>query len=80
MHSITIKNIPPELYEKLKTKARGNRRSINKEVIHCIDRSLHSHRINADEFIAQIESMHSKHTLPHITAKDLNDGIRKGRK
>jgi len=80
MHSITIKNIPSELYEKLKIKAQRNRRSINNEVIHCIDRSLRSCRVNAEEFVAQIESMHRKHKLLHITAKDLGKGIRKGRK
>ena len=75
MHSITIKNIP--FYEKLKLKARGNRRSINNEVIQCIDRSLRSHRINAEEFISHIESIHRKHTLPRITSKNLKEGIRK---
>ena len=79
MHSITIKNIPSELYEKLKSKARVNRRSINNEVIHCIDRSLRSHRIDPEEFIVRIESIHRKHTFPRITAKDLKEGIRKGR-
>ena len=79
MHSITIKNIPPDLYEKLKEKARVNRRSINNEVIHCIDRSLRSHRLDPEEFIAQIESIHRKYTFPRITPKDLKEGIRKGR-
>ncbi len=80
MRSITIKNIPSELYEKLKIKAQRNRRSINNEVMHCIDRSLRSSRVNAEEFIAQIESMHRKHKLPGITSRDLKAGIGKGRK
>ncbi len=79
MHSITIKNIPSELYEKLKNKARENRRSINNEVIQCIDRSLRNHRIDAEEFISRIESIHRKYTLPRVTPKDLKEGIRKGR-
>lgn len=33
MTSITIKNLPPELYEQLKLRAQNNRRSINNEVI-----------------------------------------------
>lgn len=79
MHSITIKNIPADLYDKLKIKARENRRSINNEVINCIDRSLRSRRIDAEEFIAKIEFIHHKHKVPKITAKDLKEGIREGR-
>ncbi|MDF7799378.1 Arc family DNA-binding protein [Pontiellaceae bacterium B1224] len=43
MASITIKNIDPELYEKLKKQAAEHRRSINNEAIVCIERSLQSY-------------------------------------
>lgn len=79
MNAITIKNIPSELYEKLKITARENRRSINKEVINCIERSIRSRRINEEEFIARIEVIQRKYKLPRVTEKDLKAGIRKGR-
>lgn len=79
MHSITIKNIPTDIYDKLKNKARENRRSINNEVINCIDRSVKSRQIDAEEFIAKIEFIHNKYNLPKLTAKDLKEGIREGR-
>ena len=79
MHSITIKNIPTDLYDKLKIKARENRRSINNEVINCLDRSLKSRQIDADEFISKIEFIHNKYKLPKITAKNLKEGIKEGR-
>ena len=33
MHNITIKNVPEELYEKIKINAKENRRSINNKII-----------------------------------------------
>ncbi len=40
MSSLTIKNIPDELYERLKQSAAANRRSINNEVIYYLDKML----------------------------------------
>ena len=37
MASITVKNIPDELYARLKAVAESNRRSINGEIIVCIE-------------------------------------------
>jgi len=33
MATVTVENIPDELYERLKASARANRRSINSEII-----------------------------------------------
>ena len=40
MATITVKNIPDDLYERLKQAARAHRRSINSEVIVCIERAV----------------------------------------
>lgn len=40
MASVTVKNIPDELYERLKALARVNHRSINSEIIALIERSV----------------------------------------
>ena len=37
MVSITIKNIPEQLYSKLKTQAKLNHRSMNGEILHCLE-------------------------------------------
>jgi len=49
MATVTIKNIPDELYERLKSVAGINRRSINSEIIMCIENTVISHRINLEE-------------------------------
>jgi plasmid stability protein len=40
MVTVTIKNIPPEIYERLKVQAKNNRRSINKEAISILEKAL----------------------------------------
>ena len=40
MPSLTLKGLPEDLYERLKQAAVENRRSINREAIVCLERSL----------------------------------------
>lgn len=40
MATLTIKDIPLEIYERLKTQAKNNHRSINKEIISILERVL----------------------------------------
>jgi len=51
MPTITVKNIPPDLYETLKDVAKANRRSINSEIIVCIERALRSQPVDAEEVL-----------------------------
>ena len=51
MHTITLKIIPDELYERLKLSATENRRSINSEIIVCIERAMHSRKVSAPDEI-----------------------------
>lgn len=40
MPNITIKNLPPVIYERLKEKAKANRRSLNNEIIVLLERGV----------------------------------------
>jgi plasmid stability protein len=40
MPSFTVKNIPDELYDRLRDAAELHRRSINNEIIACLERSF----------------------------------------
>ncbi len=51
MATVTVKNIPDELYDRLKSVAEINRRSINSEIIMCIENTVISRRINLDEVL-----------------------------
>jgi plasmid stability protein len=40
MRAITVKNIPDNLYQRLKQSATENRRSLNSEILVCIERTV----------------------------------------
>ena len=46
MPNITVKNIPDDLYEELKKSAKINRRSINQEIIMCIESGV-QHKVES---------------------------------
>jgi len=49
MTSITVKNIPEDLYERLKQRAEASHRSINSEIIVCIEQAVRSQRGDLNE-------------------------------
>ena len=57
MPTITIKNIPADLYEDLKKNAKRHRRSINNEVILYIEQAVRSRQINADDYLHRVENL-----------------------
>ncbi|MGD9099347.1 MAG: Arc family DNA-binding protein [Anaerolineae bacterium] len=60
MHTFTVKNIPPDLYERLKQLAKANRRSINNEIIVCIERSVSSQRIAPEAVLTRARKLREK--------------------
>ena len=67
MHNITVKNIPDDLYDKIKKTAHANRRSINNEIINRLDKSLKSTRIDVDSFIQRIDKFQNNMEIPPLT-------------
>jgi antitoxin FitA len=51
MATITLKNIPEPLYERLKQAAASSRRSVNSEIIVCIERAVASRRVDVDSVL-----------------------------
>ncbi len=51
MRNITVKNIPDDVYDQLKQSAKINRRSINQEIIVCIESSIQSTVIEPQQFL-----------------------------
>jgi len=51
MTTITIKNIPDDLHEALKKKASLQRRSLNNEIIACLEASLRSLPVDVESFL-----------------------------
>jgi len=79
MPTITVKNIPAEIYEKLKKSAETSHRSINSEIIACIERAVRSQQIDPDLLLANARKLRSK-TTPHpITDSEFDQAKTMGR-
>ncbi len=78
MPSITIKNIPDEVYDRIKLRAETNRRSINSEIIECLDQITRSSQVNA-EFVRYEAKRLRDSVKVKIKEEDVKSAIRKGR-
>lgn len=56
--TLTLKNIPDDLYERLKAAAKAHRRSLNNEAIVCLESALAPvRRISAEERIERVRAV-----------------------
>ena len=61
MRAITVKNIPDNLYQRLKQSATENRRSINSEILVCIERTVQSQKHEGvNDTLARARKMRQK--------------------
>lgn len=79
MPSVTLKKIPPELYEKVKKSAQQNRRSINSEIIVCLEKILSNRRIDPEKFLLRVERLQEQMSLPRLTDEELRKAKEEGR-
>ncbi|NOX10029.1 MAG: Arc family DNA-binding protein [Gammaproteobacteria bacterium] len=79
MPAITLKNIPDSLYAQLKTAASVHHRSLNSEILYCVERTLGTHQINASEHIEMARKLRAKTVRHNLTDQELNDFKNEGR-
>lgn len=60
MPTLTVKNIPDDVYLQLKQLAAANRRSLNSEIIACLERSVHSQAIDPEQILVSARSIREK--------------------
>jgi plasmid stability protein len=79
MPSLTIKDIPEDLYRRLKERARQHRRSLNSEAIECLQQILRCVPRDPEEILARVRELRGKSASHVLTDKDLSDMKRNGR-
>jgi plasmid stability protein len=79
MPSLTIKSIPDTLLEQLRQSAIAHRRSLNSEVLVRLERSLGSTQIDPDAFLARVQALHRRVSLPPLTDELLEQARTEGR-
>jgi len=60
MPTITLKNIPENLYERIKKRAKEHRRSINSEVIVNLERGFLKRVRTPEEILADVDGLREK--------------------
>jgi plasmid stability protein len=79
MPAITVKNIPDELYEKLKEAASNHHRSLNSELIYCLETVLAPQRISALERIRAAREVRPKIGADRVSCEEIQLAIDQGR-
>jgi plasmid stability protein len=79
MPNLTVKNIPEYLYTDLKRYAKMNHRSLNSEIIVCIEKAIRSSRISPEESLVRARQLRAKTARHPITDEDFNQAKNIGR-
>ncbi len=77
--TITLKNIPEDIYLGLKSAAKVHRRSLNSEVIACLERVLTPARIDNDAHLAAAQQIRDELKGKTFKVADIEKAIDQGR-
>ena len=77
--TLTLKNLPDEVYERLKSSAEMHRRSLNSEAIVCLESVLVPGRIGVNERLARARALRAALPNAKFRAKDIDALKREGR-
>lgn len=79
MPTITVKNIPDDIYLSLKSAAQAHHRSLNSEILACLETMLLPTRVSSDERLLRAKRLRENLANMTFTAKDIDDAIEQGR-
>lgn len=78
MPTITVKNIPEDVYARIKQQAKVNRRSLNSEIITLMERAVMSYRIDPEEIIERARVIRESLDFV-VTEEEINQAKHEGR-
>lgn len=79
MPTLTIKSIPDALYRQLKDRAAEHRRSLNSEVIVCLERAIAGSVPDASATLAKADALRARLRVPRLTEARLRAAKAAGR-
>ncbi len=77
--TLTLKNIPDEVYQNLKASAEAHRRSLNSEATVCLESVLLLARIDPTERLASARALRTALPKGKFEARDIDALKREGR-
>ena len=79
MPAITLKNIPEPLYERLKQAAETHRRSLNSEILVCLESVLTPRLHDVEGLLEEARAVREKTAHYRLTDEELDTARRSGR-
>jgi antitoxin FitA len=79
MASVTVKNIPLELLVHLKQAAESSRRSLNSEMIVCLERALGRRTLTEEAILSRARRWRARTSRCRVTTKEVTAAKRSGR-
>lgn len=77
--TITLKNIPEDIYDSLKRAAEAHHRSLNSEVIACLERVLLPTKISNEAHLAKARQIRDELKGKKFKVADIEKAIDQGR-
>lgn len=77
--TLTLKNIPDELYERLRLAADAHRRSLNSEALVCLETVLAPARMASGERLARARRLRAELAPARFRARDIDALKKQGR-
>lgn len=78
MPSITVKNIPEEIYNKIRKQAEAHHRSINSEIIACLEQTVQARRISPEKILQEARRLRKK-VKGKLSSREIEEAINQGR-
>lgn len=79
MATLTVKNIPDPLYKRLKRQAARRHRSLNQEIISCLEQAAALPEVNPQTILRGARALRRLYTGPPLTEERLSRLKRAGR-
>lgn len=76
MKTLTIKGLPEAVYRQLKQRAARHHRSLNREVILCLEQAVGTQRVDPDEILVRADRVREQLRVPPLTEAELEEARR----
>lgn len=79
MATLTLKQVPNELYRRLKERAAAHRRSLNNEAILCLEQALEPRRFDRQSWLEEVRALRRQTPKVFLTDEMLRKAKEEGR-
>jgi plasmid stability protein len=78
MNNITVRNIPDKLHKILKKRTEISRRSLNSEIIACLEEALLPNKLEVEKILEKSEQIRNRLSF-EVDLKEVSEAIDNGR-